>query len=71
MRFEVMLHFIKKKMRLFNVNIHTNFNRNRFINECARKKKAKILESHGFRVFFLSRCRKNLRSLINRKKKYL
>ena len=31
-----------KKMCLHNVNIHINFYQNRSINECARKKKAKI-----------------------------
>ena len=35
--------FYKKNMCLHNVSIHTNFYQNRFINECARKKKAKIL----------------------------
>ena len=41
-------------MRLLNVSIHRNIYQNRFINECARKKKAKILEFHSF----LKRCRK-------------
>ena len=31
-----------KNMCIHNVNIHTNFYQNRFINECARKKKAEI-----------------------------
>ena len=39
--FEVILHFMKN-LRLHNVSIHRNFNQNRFINECDRKRKAKI-----------------------------
>ena len=41
MTFEVTLDFMKK-LCLENVSIHRNFEQNRFINECARKKKAKI-----------------------------
>ena len=39
-----------KNLRLHNVSIHRNFYQNRFINECARKKKAKIPESRSFLV---------------------
>ena len=44
MTFEVIL------MRLYNVNIHIIFYQNRFLNECARKIKAKIPESQSFTV---------------------
>jgi hypothetical protein len=43
-----------KYLRNHNINIHINFYQNRFINECARKKKAKIPE---FQSFFV-RCRR-------------
>ena len=35
---------LMKNLRLHNVSIHRNFYQNRFINEYARKKKAKISE---------------------------
>ena len=43
-----------KNLRLHNVSIHRKFYQNRFINECARKKKAKIPESRspGVTEFF-------------------
>ena len=41
MTFEVILHFMKR-LRLNIASIHRNFYQNWFINECARKKKAKI-----------------------------
>ena len=47
MTFEVILHF-KKNMRHLNVSIHRNYYQNQFINECARKEKDKISESHIF-----------------------
>ena len=48
MTFEVILQFMKK-LRLLNVSIHRNVDQNRFINECARKKKAKSYRvSHFF-----------------------
>ena len=34
---EVILHFIKKKLRVYKVSIQVLFDYNRFINECARK----------------------------------
>ena len=46
MTFEVILYFIKT-LRLHNVSIHRNFYQNRFVNEYARKKKAKISESRS------------------------
>ena len=49
MTFEVILHFMKN-MFVVNVSIHRNFYQNWFINECARRKKAKILESLSFSV---------------------
>ena len=53
MTFEVILYFIKSLL-LHNVNIHINLYQNRFMNEYARKKKAKISESrsHGITEFF-------------------
>ena len=39
-----------KNLRLYNVSIHRKFYQNRFINECAGKKKAKITESWRFLV---------------------
>ena len=39
-----------KKLWLHNVSIHIDFYQNRFINEYARKKKAKITESQSFLV---------------------
>ena len=61
MTLEDILNFIKN-MCLHNVSIHTNFYQNRFINECARKKKAKIPEFHRFIVSqfhsFFVRCRR-------------
>ena len=67
---EVILHFMKN-LRLHNVSIHRNFYQNRFINECARKKKAKIPESQSPRVpesrSFLVRYRRTyvLNNIIN------
>ena len=49
MTFEVIIYFMKN-LRLYNVSIHRNFYQNRFINEYARKKKAKISESWSFGV---------------------
>ena len=48
MTFEVILYFMNN-FCLHNVSIHRNFDQNQFINEYARKKKAKISESrsHG------------------------
>ena len=46
-----------KYLRIHNITIHINHYKNRFINECARKIKDKIPESHSFRVFFV-RCRR-------------
>ena len=40
----------KKKLFFYYVSIHRNFYQNRFINECARKKKAKMLEFQRFFV---------------------
>ena len=40
------------KLRLYDISIHTNFHQNRFINEYARKKKAKISESQSHEVFY-------------------
>ena len=58
MTFEVILDFIKY-LRLHNVSIDRNW----FINECARKQKAKIPESLNHRVpEFFSEIKKNLRS---------
>ena len=58
---EVILYLIKN-VRLYNVSIQINLYKIRFINECARKIKAKIPESHIFRVLqsqsFLVRCRR-------------
>ena len=51
MTFEVILYF-KKNLRLLNVSIHRFFNQNWFINDCARKKKAKS-QIHGIMEFFL------------------
>ena len=58
--FEVILHFIKKKVRLHNVIIHRNFYQNRFIKECSRRKKAKIPMFHSLPVseFFFLRYRR-------------
>ena len=47
-------------VRLHNVSIHINFNHNWLINECARKKKATIIEPKNHEVF--SEIYKNLRS---------
>ena len=46
---EVIL-FSIKKLCLNNVSIHIDFYQNRFINENARKKKAKISESQSLGV---------------------
>ena len=46
MIFEVILDFMKN-LRLRNVNIHRKFEQNRLINECVRKKKAKIPKSQN------------------------
>ena len=48
MTFEVILYFMKN-LCFYNVSIHRKFDQNRFINEYAKKKKAKISESrnHG------------------------
>ena len=46
MTFEVNVYFMKN-LRLHNVSIHRNFDQNRFLNEYARKKKAKISESRS------------------------
>ena len=42
-----------KNLRFYNVSIHRNFYQNQFINECARKKKAKITESRSPGVFLM------------------
>ena len=68
-----------KYLRINNISIPINFYQNRFINECARKIKAKIPEFHSFRVSqfqsFFVRCRRtyvlnkaltNLDMLLNR-----
>ena len=47
MTYEVILYFIKK-LRLYIVSIQRNVYQNRFINECANKKKAKIPDSRSF-----------------------
>ena len=47
MTFKVILNLIKN-VCILNVSIHINFYENQFINECARKKKAKILEFQSF-----------------------
>ena len=65
MTFEVILYFMKN-LRLYNVSIHRIFYQNRFINEYARKKKAKIPEFPSFRVFFVS-CRRTY--VLNKLKK--
>ena len=46
---EVILNFIKN-LHLHNVSIHRNFFKNRFINECAKKKKDKIPESWSHEI---------------------
>ena len=46
-----------KYLHFHNISIHINVNQNRFINECARKIKAKIPESQSLRFFFV-RCRR-------------
>ena len=53
MTFEAILYFMKN-LRLHNVGIHGNLYQNRFVNEYARKKKGKILESQspGIMEFF-------------------
>ena len=56
LKFEVILYKIKY-LRNYNISMYINFYQNRFINECARKKKAKIPEFQSFRVFFV-RCRR-------------
>ena len=48
--FEVILYFIKK-LHVYNVSIHRNFDQNWFMNEYARRKKAKIPESQSPGVF--------------------
>ena len=48
--------FYKKKMHLYIVSNHRNFYQNQFINDCARKKKAKILESQSFLVRYRRTC---------------
>ena len=45
---EVTLHIMKKRLRLYTISIHINFYQNQFINECARKIKARIPESQSF-----------------------
>ena len=52
MTFEVILDFLNS-LRLHNVSIHRDFEQNQFINECARKKKAKIPESRSPRSFLM------------------
>ena len=51
MTFKVILYFMKN----FSLLNDRNIDQNRFIIECARKKRAKIQESHSLRVFF-GRC---------------
>ena len=46
---EVIL-YLRKYLRLYNVSIHKYLFQNRFINEYARKKKAKIPESRSLGV---------------------
>ena len=48
------------KFKKNNISIHINFYQTRFINECVKKIKAKIPESHSFTilVFFFVRCRR-------------
>ena len=46
MTFEVILYFMKN-LYLYNISIHGNLYQNLFINEYARKKKAKISESRS------------------------
>ena len=46
MTFDVILYFMKN-LHLHNVSIQGNFYQNQFINEYARKKKAKISWSRG------------------------
>ena len=48
MRLPLIKHIIHKNLRRHNVSIHRNFYQNRFLNEFARKKKGKILESQSF-----------------------
>ena len=46
-----LLHFLFLKLSLITVSIHRNFYENQFINDCARKKKAKdIIEELTFLV---------------------
>ena len=45
--FEVIPHFMKS------FSIYRQFYQNRFINDCARKKKAKIQKLRSYRVFFV------------------
>ena len=40
-----------KYLRMHNISIHISFYQNQFINECAKKIKAKIPESQSFTVF--------------------
>ena len=56
---EVIL-YLMTNLRLHYVKIHRNFYQDWFINEYARKKKAKISEfqSHGVAEFFLVRYRR-------------
>ena len=51
MTFEDILEFMKN-LHLDNVSVHRYFFFKSVINECARKKKAKILESRYPRVFW-------------------
>ena len=45
-----------KNLRLYNVSIHINFYPDRFLNECARKKKSKLAEYRNYvkTLFFVS-----------------
>ena len=47
MIFEVILNFMRKKMRLLNVKIHVNFNNNKLINEREEKIKSCSLAVSG------------------------
>ena len=57
MTYKVILNFMNN-LRFYIVSIHRKFYQNRFINECTRKKKAKISESRSHGVF--SEIKKNL-----------
>ena len=52
MTFEAILHLMKN-LRLYIVSIHRIFHQHQFINECSRKKWAKITESRRPGVFYL------------------